>query len=384
MEIAKAKKCDVLIVTDFSGNINMLNLALFKVNPLQISIDATFTGFHDTEDPAILCMAYHAPSRVVFSGGDDRSIRYWRLPKDIDYKTAGGQHPGAVCCLVATEHLLVSGDEEGRVNVWVIEGAEGSSGEGGSGDAAAKRRCQLSLPALTLVGSWSLGPYAAIRSVSAVEVFGGVYVSYISRLNKTSVHFLSFSRKTLIEIAVSPEMENIIDSPTVTVEQPPPTARSPLPEGESPNRQRRRSSMAMDNDNLSSPKLVSIQKVPQYSMAVQWVGMPDVEILETGGVIPLRRGAEPGREQRLAEEEEEEEFTGGYADDADPVNKKFCTVPAYGFVQCFDVDEFPSSALGKEPTTVSLQCAEDKRECYTFVGTENGSIYKYTSDMIQL
>lgn len=208
MEVAKAKNSDVLVVTDFSGTIAMLNLSLFRLNPLQISIEMTFSGYHDPEEPAVLSMAFHERSGVLLSGGDDRTIRYWRLPKDVEYQTAEQAHTGSICCMSCTEHAVVTGDEEGMVCVWSLlqeptqhTGADGEThqapqptyththtGQGSSSasPSASPLRAQSSsggqrrfstLPQMLLVAKWTLGSYAAIRSLSAHEVTAGLYIA---------------------------------------------------------------------------------------------------------------------------------------------------------------------------------------------------------------
>ena len=323
MEIAKAKKCDVLIATDFSGNIVMLNLSLLKLNPLQVSIDATFSGYHDNEEPAILSLAYHDASGVIFSGGDDHSIRYWRLPKDIDFRTEK-QHAGAVCCLSTTQHVLISGDEEGIVNVWTINtvlpeniNVSGSLGKAEAsdplsfgemqyithshGDSYTSRRSVL--PNVSLVGSWNFGAYAAIRSVSAEEACGGVFVSIVTRLNKISVHFLNFTQKIFVEDGVA---EGLKFSTVVNFKG---------------------ISSSGGKDGQSSVK-----------------STPDLCV------------------------DESENFNHGFL----PTN-------CFSYVQCLDIDQFQSSAPGKEPTLVKVQWEEKENACFTYVGTENGSVYKYKS-----
>lgn len=394
MEIAKAKNCDVLIVTDFNGNIMMLNLSLFKTNPLQISIDATFQGYHAQDEPAILALAFHKRTGVVFSGGDDRSICYWRLPKDIDFKTAGS-HPGAVCCLATTEHLLVSGDEEGTINVWVIDECGGMSVAGAANDASGRitdtvhmqndaysyRRSNL--PLLKLVGHWNLGSYAAIRSISAEEVFGGVYISFISRLNKTSVHFLCFEEK----ICTSQFVENsknsaaeggpdhsallkadivqMVDSGLPGSGPTPPllkTASGPARPVPSKRLVRRSSAAAMQPSNEQIDVTAT-----QDTVSINWQGISSDSVMSTGN-----------------------ECSGDFKDadddsnDADMAGRSFFTTRAYSYVECTDIDEFHSPGLGKEPTCVLVQYDESKNVCFNYVGTENGSIYKYTSSLAGL
>ncbi len=119
LEVARAKNSDVLVATDFSGSICLVNLNLFKINPLQISIDVTIQGYHEPDDPVILCMVYHPTSGVLLSGGEDRTIRFWHLPKDVECQSLTA-HDGPVSCLACTEHTVVSGDEEGTVSIKII------------------------------------------------------------------------------------------------------------------------------------------------------------------------------------------------------------------------------------------------------------------------
>lgn len=373
MEIAKAKKCDVLIVTDFSGNIMMMNLSLFKINPLQISIDATFPGYHDADEPAVLSLAFHDSTGVVFSGGDDRSIRYWRLPKDVDFRTLE-QHPGAVCCLFTTEHLLISGDEEGRVNVWSVVSASRDRAVSGKADIAeagsdvySTRRSTL--PVVHLVGCWNLGPYAAIRSISAEEVLTGVYISFISRLNRTTVRFLSFVHNSSLQSIHDP-VDTLTEPLQVTgspmgrglIPEPPESSSGP-PSRSDPRRQVRQTSTASEQGSDENVKRACSGEA--YSItSVNWTGLLLRDATENTRTADI----EFGGEQAVRETTEEG-------------NRGFIPSALFSYVECKDINDFQFSMLGKEPASVHMRCDGDKGVCYTYVGTENGSIYKYTSDM---
>lgn len=85
---AKTKRCDVLVAADISGAMAMWNLTLFKRNRTNLVVDSvTENSFHSPEEPGILCLAFHHQMKVMFSGGQDGTIRYWRLAHDSEANT---------------------------------------------------------------------------------------------------------------------------------------------------------------------------------------------------------------------------------------------------------------------------------------------------------
>jgi len=111
---------DVLLGSDFDGNIVMWNLSLLKVNPFELSNELTLKGFHETEDPAILCMVYHATSSTFFTGGNDGSLRAFRISDRTLLASYVGFHVDSVNCLACPEdgNVLVSSDMSGVICLW--------------------------------------------------------------------------------------------------------------------------------------------------------------------------------------------------------------------------------------------------------------------------
>jgi WD40 repeat protein len=134
---AKNIHSQVLIGADYSGVIAIWNLTLCAVNPGRLPTDVVFKGHHDPEDPTILSIAYHWESRTLFSGGNDRTIRSWRIGNEIAQCTIG--HAEGVCSLTCAESLLLSGDERGELILWRLVLSSGST----------------ILPTLTMIARWT-------------------------------------------------------------------------------------------------------------------------------------------------------------------------------------------------------------------------------------
>jgi hypothetical protein len=74
---------DVLCASDISGKIAMWNLSLFRKNTTQLVLSEVIpVSFHSLDEPGISCMSFHGSTGVMFTGGLDGSIRYWRLNVD--------------------------------------------------------------------------------------------------------------------------------------------------------------------------------------------------------------------------------------------------------------------------------------------------------------
>lgn len=115
---ARNSRAHLLCGGDYSGRVAVWNLTTFKVNQSELPVETTLNGPHDKEEPAILCMAYHAPTDTFFSGGNDKTVRLFRIGTE---NTAALQsHKDAVCCVEASNTFLLSGDDSGEIVLWRI------------------------------------------------------------------------------------------------------------------------------------------------------------------------------------------------------------------------------------------------------------------------
>jgi WD40 repeat protein len=109
---AKSNHGSLLLGSDFNGKIAIWNLTLHHLNPTQFQVEALISGFHQPEDPGILSLSFHEATKTVFSGGNDRTIRYWRL--NVENSCSQLQmHGEPVCFLKCTDTFVISGDESG-------------------------------------------------------------------------------------------------------------------------------------------------------------------------------------------------------------------------------------------------------------------------------
>lgn len=115
---ARNSRAHLLCGGDYSGRVALWNLTTFKVNQSELPVETTLHGYHDAEEPAILCMAYHEPTDTFFSGGNDRTVRLFRIGTETT--TALRSHKDAVCCLEASSTFLLSGDDSGEIILWRI------------------------------------------------------------------------------------------------------------------------------------------------------------------------------------------------------------------------------------------------------------------------
>jgi len=95
------------------------NLTLFQTNPTILPTDSVIQGYHDKEEPGILSITFHWRSRNIFTGGIDRTIRFWKITLDSS-KCLRGHHE-SVCSLECSEDFLLSGDESGEMILWKID-----------------------------------------------------------------------------------------------------------------------------------------------------------------------------------------------------------------------------------------------------------------------
>ncbi len=115
---ARNARAHLLCGGDYSGRIAVWNLTTFKVNQSELPVETSFEGPHDREEPAILSITYHAPTQTFFSGGNDRTIRLFRI--GAESSAAVRSHGDAVCCLESSTTFLLSGDDSGEIILWRI------------------------------------------------------------------------------------------------------------------------------------------------------------------------------------------------------------------------------------------------------------------------
>jgi WD40 repeat protein len=127
--IAKYKFSDVLLGADYSGNLVVWSLGTLKESPFELPCELRLRGPHDEEDPAILCLAYHPPTSLIISGGNDGSICCYSLSgtfptKRYTYCHKDSSVTAVICPDDCTSFSLVSADIAGCVVVWQIGGPE--------------------------------------------------------------------------------------------------------------------------------------------------------------------------------------------------------------------------------------------------------------------
>lgn len=114
---ASSAHSKLLLGADYSGRVAIWNLTLHYLNPTQlINVGSVLEGFHNRDDPGILSLSFHDKTKTIFSGGNDTSVRFWRLHSD----TQGGEsrtHKESVSLLRCTGSFLLSGDEDGNLNL---------------------------------------------------------------------------------------------------------------------------------------------------------------------------------------------------------------------------------------------------------------------------
>jgi WD40 repeat protein len=127
---ASSAHSKLLIGADYSGKIATWNLTLHYLNPTQlIHVGNNVDGYHLREDPGILSLCFHDKTKTMFSGGNDNTVRFWRLHSDICSGTSR-IHNESVSLLRCTSSFLLSGDEDGNLCLCRILTA--SSGNGNS------------------------------------------------------------------------------------------------------------------------------------------------------------------------------------------------------------------------------------------------------------
>jgi WD40 repeat protein len=107
----------LLLGADYSGKVVTWNLTLHYLNPTQlIQVGGDLDGFHNRDDPGILSLCFHDRTKTIFSGGNDTSVRFWRLQSDTPSGSAH-THKESVSTLKCTGSFLLSGDEDGNLHL---------------------------------------------------------------------------------------------------------------------------------------------------------------------------------------------------------------------------------------------------------------------------
>lgn len=115
---ARNARVHYLVGGDYAGKVAVWNMTSFKTNPSNLPVEMTFQGCHDKDEPAILAAAYHEKTDCFMTGGTDHTVRVWRL--GVESKTTLQAHTYPVCCVLCSEHFMLSGDEGGDIIVWRI------------------------------------------------------------------------------------------------------------------------------------------------------------------------------------------------------------------------------------------------------------------------
>jgi WD40 repeat protein len=116
---ARNAHSQLLVGSDHNGCIAIWNLTLYRIYPSRLPTDRVFQGYHGKEEPGICSLGFHYSSRTMFSGGEDRTIRSWKIQNDIAH-TTNTLHRDVICSLECTESFLLSGDESGEILLWRV------------------------------------------------------------------------------------------------------------------------------------------------------------------------------------------------------------------------------------------------------------------------
>ena len=174
---ASSAHSKLLIGADYSGGVAIWNLTLHYLNPTQlIAVGNVMEGFHSRDDPGILSLAFHDKTKTIFSGGNDTSVRFWRLHSDVQ----GGEsrtHKESVSLLRCTGSFLLSGDEDGNLNlcrimVTSVNNSQASASNTKTGSAAAAAMSSFFVTGLTIMCSWNTYPVSmrALGDISELDL----------------------------------------------------------------------------------------------------------------------------------------------------------------------------------------------------------------------
>jgi len=116
---AHVRQSRVLVAADYTGRIAVWNLSLLEKHSTELSLELSGNSFHHREDPGILALAWHSDSKTIFSGGNDCTIRAWRLSIDSNASKYSA-HDEPVVSMEIAGNLLLSGDMTGNIILWVL------------------------------------------------------------------------------------------------------------------------------------------------------------------------------------------------------------------------------------------------------------------------
>ena len=119
--LASCRHNEVLLGSDYDGNISMWNLSLFNENPFVLSCEMTMKGFHDPDDPGILGIVFHAATGMCYSCGNDTTIQCWSLIDSQYNRQYVGYHADSINRLVLEGNAMLTSDTTGVTILWRVE-----------------------------------------------------------------------------------------------------------------------------------------------------------------------------------------------------------------------------------------------------------------------
>jgi len=183
---------DVLIAADREGRIVIWNLTLYKLSPTSLPVDCSIETYHSDIDPGITALAFHVPSTVLMSGGNDGTICCWR-PKTDSVPLVLTFHAGnAIWSIKCTEDYLISRDDAGHTALWVLVTISSTSGNSRAQQFNGTARRHTTAPNVIPVHApllcvWNIGQLGALQPLSIQQINSRmVYVAMINQKNGCS------------------------------------------------------------------------------------------------------------------------------------------------------------------------------------------------------
>lgn len=180
----------VLLGSDASGRIMIFNLSTLRYYPGTIPVDRILLKVHNAANPVVRCLTYHPQLQIVFSGGQDTTIRAWRLNSPSGSEVVVNTlHTDAVTVLKCEGEFLLSGDDSGIIYLWRLSSDQSSPGNRSvssfSYDPSAKisKVYESSCKVINMVAlcRWKLDNFGGIRSASiAKSIIGEIPVIGLS------------------------------------------------------------------------------------------------------------------------------------------------------------------------------------------------------------